>query len=541
MNNPVLPGFHPDPSIVRVEDTYYLANSTFEWYPGVELHRSTDMVNWELLPSPLREARLLDMRGNRSSCGIWAPCLSYAEGLFYLVFTNVRSWCDGPWKDTPNYLSTASSIEGPWSDPVFLNASGFDASLFHDDDGRKWLVNMEWDFRQDPDPYKFTGILLQEYSPKKKRLIGTARRIYTGTAIQLTEGPHLYKKNGYYYLLTAEGGTQYGHAVTMARAKAITGPYETHPSNPLLSSYGQPQLYLQKAGHASICETPEGRVYMAYLCGRPLPGTRFCPLGRETAIIELAWKEGWLYPQYNEESKQAAPQSYGRSLPNYPAPSFDPPVQAEGTPYAKPRRYTFEGGPLDGDFKTLRTAAESSAYSQKARQGFLRLRGGESPVSPFKQTLLARRQTDFNFDAETYMEFAPASFQEFAGLCYRYDENNQYLLSVSHHEEKGRVIFVQSMAGGVYSRSEYTALPEGAGIYLGLSARTGSAMFRYALDGTNWLTLRPLLDTAVLSDEFFHEGFTGAFVGMFCVDTAYYRACADFAYFQYTPLAGLVQ
>jgi xylan 1,4-beta-xylosidase len=538
MNNPVLPGFHADPAILRVGDVYYIANSTFEWYPGVELHRSKDMVNWELLPSPLSETRLLDMKGNGASCGIWAPCLSYADGLFYLVFTNVRSWCDGPWKDAPNYLTTAPAIEGPWSSPIFLNASGFDASLFHDEDGRKWLVNMEWDFRQPSEPSKFTGILLQEYSAKKKRLIGKSRRIYPGTAIQLTEGPHLYKKNGYYYLLTAEGGTQYNHAVTLARSKSITGPYETYPSNPLLTSYGSPDLYLQKAGHASICETPDGRTYMAYLCGRPLPNTQYCPLGRETAIIELEWKDGWLYTKYNEEGRKAAPESYGRTIPNYPAPSFDPPARVKGepAPYSKPRVYTFDRGCIDLDFKTLRTKAEPQTYSLTARPGFLRLKGGESPVSTFNQTLLARRQMDFNFDAETYMEFESESFHEFAGLVYRYDESNQYLLTVSHDDAKGRVLFVQSLVAGEYSRTDYTTLPPGKGIYLGISVRGGNAAFYYSLDREHRITVRPMLDVRVLSDEFFHEGFTGAFVGMFCVDTSYYKAAADFQYFEYTPL-----
>ncbi|MDR1466499.1 MAG: glycoside hydrolase family 43 protein [Treponema sp.] len=537
MNNPILPGFHADPSILRVGDVYYLANSTFEWYPGVELHRSKDMVNWELLPSPLSNPKLLDMKGNGASCGIWAPCLSYADGLFYLVFTNVRSWNDGPWKDAPNYLTTAPAIEGPWSPPIFLNASGFDASLFHDN-GRKWLVNMEWDFRQPSGPYKFTGILLQEYGFKRKKLIGKSHRIYTGTAIKLTEGPHLYKKNGYYYLLTAEGGTQYSHCVTLARSKNITGPYETHPSNPLLTSYGSPELYLQKAGHASICETPDGRVYMAYLCGRPLPGTQYCPLGRETSLIELEWKDGWLYTKYNEEGKKSAPEAYRRTIPNYPAPSFEPPVDVKGeiTPYSKPRVYTFDRDGIDLDFKTLRTKADPKTYSLTARSGFLRLKGGESPVSTFNQTLLARRQMDFNFDAETYMEFKSKSFHEFAGLSYRYDESNQYLLTVSHDDSKGRVIFVQSLVAKEYSRTEYTPLPSGKGIYLGLSVRGRNAVFYYSLDGKTRLTVRPILDVCVLSDEFFHEGFTGAFVGMFCADMAYYKAVADFKYFKYTPV-----
>ena len=141
--NPILPGFNPDPSICRVGGDYYIATSTFEWYPGVQIHHSTDLVNWRLVKRPLDRAAQLDMRGNPDSGGIWAPCLSYADGLFWLVYTDVKR-LDGNFKDGHNYIVTAPSIEGPWSDPVHVNSSGFDPSLFHDDDGRKWFLNMVW-------------------------------------------------------------------------------------------------------------------------------------------------------------------------------------------------------------------------------------------------------------------------------------------------------------------------------------------------------------------------------------------------------------
>ena len=141
--NPILPGFNADPSICRVGGDYYIATSTFEWYPGVQIHHSTDLVNWHLVKRPLDRASQLDMRGNPDSCGVWAPCLSYADGLFWLVYTDVKR-LDGNFKDSHNYVVTASSIEGPWSDPAYVNSSGFDPSLFHDDDGRKWFLNMQW-------------------------------------------------------------------------------------------------------------------------------------------------------------------------------------------------------------------------------------------------------------------------------------------------------------------------------------------------------------------------------------------------------------
>jgi xylan 1,4-beta-xylosidase len=199
--NPILPGFNPDPSICRKGDDYYIATSTFEWFPGVQIHHSKDLMHWQLLTRPLVRTSQLDMVGNPNSGGIWAPCLTYADGLFWLIYTDVKS-LKGAFKDTHNYLVTASDINGPWSEPVYLNASGFDPSLFHDDDGRKWLVNMLWDFR--PNRNKFAGIVLQEYSVFQKKLIGPIKNIFKGTKIAVTEGPHLYKRNELYYLLTRQ-------------------------------------------------------------------------------------------------------------------------------------------------------------------------------------------------------------------------------------------------------------------------------------------------------------------------------------------------
>src|SRR5690349_7346323 len=277
IRNPILPGFNPDPSIVRVGDDYYIATSTFEWFPGVQLHHSRDLVNWRTLRQPLRRASQLNMLGDPDSCGVWAPCLTYADGLFYLVYTDTKRYGrttaagagGASLRDFHNYLVTSPAIEAEWSDPIYLNATGFDPSLFHDDDGRKYLVQMLWDHR--PGRNRFAGIVLQEYSPAAQRLIGERKIIFEGTAIGFTEGPHLYKRDGYYYLLTAEGGTGWGHAVTLARSREIAGPYELHPHTYLLTSRDRPDAPLQRAGHADLVETEQGETYMVHLCGRPIP------------------------------------------------------------------------------------------------------------------------------------------------------------------------------------------------------------------------------------------------------------------------------
>ena len=258
--NPILRGFNPDPSIIRVGDDFYMATSTFEWFPGVQIHHSTDLINWELIARPLNRKSQLDMLGVPDSCGVWAPCLSYDQGTFYLIYSNVKSF-DGVWKDTPNYLVTTRDIREDWSEPIFLNASGFDGSLFHDADGKKWYSSMLVDHRKGK---FFGGIIMQEYNHQQQKLTGPIHHIFEGSSLGKTEGPHHYKIGDYYYLITAEGGTEYGHAVSIARSKDLPGPYELHPDNPLVSAASDPKAPLQKSGHGDLVQLPNGDWYCVF-------------------------------------------------------------------------------------------------------------------------------------------------------------------------------------------------------------------------------------------------------------------------------------
>jgi len=361
IRNPILRGFNPDPSIVRVGDDYYIAVSTFEWFPGVQIHHSRDLKNWRLLSRPLTRASQLNMLGDPDGCGLWAPCLTHADGKFWLIYTDVKRYgrttvggaSGASLRDFHNYLVTADAIDGEWSDPIHLNSSGFDPSLFHDDDGKKWLVNQLWDHR--PGKNRFAGIVLQEYSPAESRLIGERRVIFEGTTAGLTEAPHLYKRDGWYYLVTAEGGTGWNHTMTMARSRTIDGPYELHPDAYVLTSRYKPHAELQRAGHADLVETQDGDTYAVYLCGRPLPNRGRCVLGRETAIQRLVWGEdGW--PRTLDGS--------GDPTLETPAPSL--PEQA--WPVA-PARADFDDPELPIDFQWLRTPWPDEIFSLTAKPG----------------------------------------------------------------------------------------------------------------------------------------------------------------------------
>lgn len=534
--NPILPGFNPDPSICRVDGDYYIATSTFEWYPGVQVHHSTDLVNWKLVTRPLDRASQLDMRGNPDSCGIWAPCLSYDDGLFWLVYTDVKR-LDGNFKDAHNTIVTAPAIEGPWSDPVYVNSSGFDPSLFHDDDGRKWFLNMVWNHIShgtggNPKHPSFAGILLQEYDAKAGKLIGPMKNIFAGSAHGLVEGPHLFKRDGWYYLTTAEGGTGYDHAVTMARSRSIDGPYEMHPNVHLITSKDAPDAPLQRSGHGQIVETPDGQVYHTHLTSRPLPGLRRSPLGRETAIQKCVWRDdGWLYLAQGGQ---------------VPAVEVDPPAATTRHEASKSVRYDFSTNILPADFQWLRTPHPERLFSLTAKPDSLRLYGRESVGSWFEQALVARRQEHFALRIETELDFRPTTFQQAAGLTHYYNRHKFHFLAVSHDARRGRVLTILSCPGNWpdgkldFPLAEPITLPAEGKVGLAAKIDGATLQFLYRTKG-DWIPVGPVLDASVISDEGGrgeHGSFTGAFLGMLAFDTSGAGLPADFAYFEYANLDG---
>ena len=529
IQNPILKGFNPDPSITRAGDDYYIATSTFEWYPGVQIHHSRDLIHWQLVKRPLDRASQLDMRGNGDSCGVWAPCLSYSDGQFWLMYSDVKRK-EGNFKDVHNYLVTAPTIEGPWSDPIYLNSSGFDPSLFHDDDGRKWLVNLVWDHRARPT--KFGGILIQEFDPVAKCLTGPIHNIFPGSPLGKTEGPHLYRRGDYYYLVTAEGGTGYEHAYSMARSKSITGPYEFHPQWHVVTSRFFPEAELQRAGHGDFVETQNGEVYLVHLTGRPIPGLRRCPLGRETAIQKAQWDEdGWL----RLTGKPLEPHM------QVPAPGFPVHVFPE-----EPVRHDFDSGTLPLAFQWLRTPYPERLFSLNARPGHLRLTGRESIGSWFEQSLIARRQTSLNYHAETVVEARPENHQQMAGLIAYYNRFAFHYLTLTFDAVAGICLHVFSCAGD-WPNGQLTvgletpvAVPPGQPVRMRVEVKDCALRFFYALGTDAWTRIGPVLDASMLADEVGqgdHGNFTGAFVGMAAHDVSGQAMTADFDYFEYQDLA----
>jgi xylan 1,4-beta-xylosidase len=520
IRNPVLPGFHPDPSIVRVGGVYYIATSTFEWYPGVRVHRSTDLAHWEPVGGLLTERSQLDLRGAGDSNGVWAPNLSYADGLFHLLYTDVASFASGFW-DPQNYLVTAPEIGGPWSGPVVLHGRGFDASLFHDD-GATWMLSMVADWRPGRD--RFAGISIQRYDAAERRLVGPERLIFQGTSAGMTEGPNLYRRDGWYYLVTAEGGTSWEHQVTVARSRELFGPYEADPAGPLLTSAGRPDLALQKAGHGSLVETPDGQWFLAHLTARPYTPLGRCVLGRETALQRVTWTaEGW--------------------------PRIDGGVPAETIPVSSlPAREAaggggeetddFDGTALGPNWSTLRRPATPDWADLTARPSFLRLHGGQSPAGRTRPSLVARRVTATRCQFDAVLEFTPRNYRQLAGVTAYYNTRNWHYLAVTADDDGNPVLDLLTA-----DQARITARPDlrvdlGGATRIGLRVTLDGPGVTFAYDaGAGWHTLAAVLDATILSDEHAAEaadgeptawGFTGAFVGLWAQDLGAEGGHADF-------------
>jgi len=274
LQNPILPGFHPDPSIVAVGEDYYLVNSSFHYFPGVPIYHSRDLQNWEQIGNVLDRPSQLPLEQSNASLGIYAPTIRYHEGTFFMITTNVGGG--------GNFLVTATDPAGPWSEPIWLEQQGIDPSLYFED-GRCYMVS-------NPD----NVITLCEINPMTGATLSPGKPIWTGTGSRFPEGPHIYKKDNWYYLLISEGGTELAHKLTVARSRFIYGPYEACPDNPIFthSSLAAQNSDIQGTGHGDFFEDTEGNWWVVFLAYRRYGGD-FHHLGRETFLAPVTWEHGW--------------------------------------------------------------------------------------------------------------------------------------------------------------------------------------------------------------------------------------------------------
>lgn len=493
--NPVIPGFNPDPSVCRVGDDYYLVTSTFQYFPGVPVYHSKDLIHWEQIGNCLTRESQLRLKDAGCSGGIYAPTIRYHEGTFYMVTTNVTSG--------GNFFVTAKDPAGEWSDPVWLEQGGIDPTLFFEGEKTYMVSNPN------------NGIYLCEIDIQTGKQLTESRLLWQGDGGRYPEAPHIYHKDGWYYLMIAEGGTEYGHSITIARSKDIYGPYESNPNNPILTNFQRlaQTSEIQGTGHGDLIEDQQGFWWIVFLGFRPQNGSHHL-LGRETFLEPVEWYEDW--PIVNgtgtaEIQKQVA------TLPQVEMP--EPPENRLSTGRKEPY------------FIHLNTPVE-------ANYGFVKdsvLRLKPTPVTlddAGSPTFIAIRQDKFDFTLETEVDLSSATLGDIAGLTV-YMENNAHadICLRQDKSKKKQSIVVEYTLYGLKHKACEVSVGKGPA-RLRVVGTKKEYIFSYRDAKGRW-TEAGRLDTRLLSTET-AGGFTGVTLGMYAVSTKGGGfSCADFNYFRY--------
>ena len=526
-HNPVLSGAFADPSVVRVGEDYYMVNSSFIYFPCIPISHSRDLIHWEIIGHAITDPQWAALDGLEGGRGYWAPDISWHKGRFYITATYR---CNDTHTVYRRQMVTSSERpEGPYCEPAWFDVDGIDPSIFTDDDGRRYMLLNR-------------GAKIFEISEDGKRQLSEPVLLYYGDQKRAPEGPHLLKKDGWYYLFLAEGGTGMGHRVTAARSKSLFGVYEPCPYNPILRQWNE-DAPIQRAGHGKPVQTQNGQWYMVYLCGRPVEG-KYSILGRETALDPITWTEdGW--PLVNHLDGPSVLQRKP-DLPKFTA-------REQGLD-------RFDGKELGKQWMTPRPP---EAGGIRVADGCLWLTGSKADLHGTAcRSVVVRRQQHFCFEARTRLLVEDLLDGQEAGLTCYYDENTYLKFGLCRRE--GNVVF--RLVEWIDDRETRTwqspplepasvqvsapvSVPKlaslsGEGertwqIELGVETRLLERHFLYRMAGAEeWTEAAVFPQVTCLCDEGLNKGkrFTGAMVGMYAVSGEKGRLTAKFAYFEYREL-----
>ena len=498
--NPIIKGFNPDPSICRVNDDYYLVTSSFEYFPGLPIYHSKDLVNWEQIGHCLTRDSQLPLHKTPASGGLFAPSLRYHDGLFYVICTNVSGG--------GNFFCTATNPAGPWSEPIWVNIDSIDPDIFWDEDEKTYFVTQGNE-----------GIRVTEIDIKTGKVLSPERLVWGGIGGRFPEAPHIYKKDGFYYLLLGEGGTEYMHSATIGRSKYLFGPYESCPFNPILThanriGQGNP---IQGVGHADLVQATDGSWWMVFLGFRVTqPYGYYHVLGRETFLAPVDWpKGGW--PQVNGNGTV----SLNMEVPTLPLQPFE----------KAPARINFDEDKLGFEWQYLRNPAREN-YSLTERKGFLRITASPytldetAPVS-----FVARRQTEHDFVAETLLEFNSSKENEEAGITLI--QNNTHHYDVFLKKQKEQYIVQLRVKAGSLSYIAAEKVIKGNKVKVKIEGRPLIYAFYCSRADKDKYEELGKLDTRYLSTEV-ASGFTGVMIGLYASSNGKTsKAKAYFDWFEY--------
>ncbi|MDE5419558.1 glycoside hydrolase family 43 protein [Labilibaculum sp. DW002] len=495
--NPILSGFYPDPSICRVGDTYYMVNSSFEWYPGLPIHRSKDLVNWEKIGHGLhRPDQIVYQDGLKNSNGIFAPSIRYYKGTFYIITTMVGQ--------KGNFIITAKNPSGPWSDPMWIkDAPGIDPSLFWDDDGRCYYTGAGViDGTQKDWPGK-NGVWMQEIDPDKGILIGDKKQLTYGHAsnARWAEGPHLFKIDGEYILLIGEGGTSEFHAVTIFNSKNLWGPYVPNHANPIMTHRHLGYTYpIIQTGHADLVQTQNGEWWSVMLAKRPIDG--YSILARETflAKIEVTRQESGVTLIYNPGKGLLQTEQKRPDLTWTPVPELN-------------SKDNFDSETISLEWNCLRTP-QIKWYRQAKGKMEIDLR--PQTISEWKNpSFLAKRVKHHDYEVSTKMHFSSKKENEQAGLVlYRKSSTHYQLLRI-----KNEMVLLKTTAKEVNAEKgmleEIARMPfKGKEVHLKLVSKGLKASFYFGSSEADLLQIGEAQDLSHFGDEI-AWGFNGTYIGMY--------------------------
>lgn len=454
--NPILSGCYPDPSVCRAGDDFYLVNSTFEFFPGVPVWHSRNLVDWELIGHCIsRKEQLCLNTGSQNNTGIFAPTIRFHDGIFYMITTNV-----GEGRDIGNFYVWTKDPAGEWSDPVFLETPGIDPSLFFDDDGRAWYTGTA-----------DAGIYIQEIDLKEGKLLGQPVSLWKGTGGAYPEGPHIYKKDGWYYLLISEGGTERCHMLTMARSRNLTGGYEVCPYNPVLTNRSLP-LPIQSVGHADLVQAPDGSWWAVCLGTRTFSYPPRHNLGRETMLAPVDFSGEW--PVFGAN---------GCLAETFEGPSFAGPFENAGTELF---RDDFAEPGLKPEWNLI---YNPETVFWKTGEGGLRLLGNEKRLCDAERTAwVGRRQRHHDFESEVKLTFDCSQEGEEAGLAIFMNHRHHYEAALI--QEAGRRKLILRRQIGSLWKVEKEIDYAGRTVWLRLTGSKERYEFQYRSgQEQDWMTL----------------------------------------------------
>lgn len=506
-NNPVLTGFYPDPSVIRVNDDYYLAVSSFEYFPGLPIFHSKDLIHWEQIGHALARKSQIDMSSRQSSQGIYAPTLRYHEGLFYLITTDVYG--------IGNFYITAEKPEGPWSDPITVPYANIDPSLMFDDDGKVYVTAQRGADKE-------SHIIQFEIDIKTGKALTEPVIVAHGDGGVWTEGPHLYKINDFYYLICACGGTGSDHRALVYKSSTPNGPFEMM-SHPMLTHNQLPNHPIQNTGHAELIEDSQGQWWAMFLGIRPVDG-QYSVLGRETFLAPVTWTEdGWPTVD-NNEGTVALEMSVNRLIRNS-GKTMDcaDPVGFDRLGW----RDDFDTEELDLRWTFIRTVQEERV-SLSHRPGYMALQGNKYSLRDAEVSLFAGvRQQHLRMNVSTELVFAPQTDGEEAGLAVRLNEQGHITVGIRRIDGRRLLMAV------AVDRGEATILAEAPvdedRICLRVLSNEREYELAYSLDGSNWVSLARVSSHIVSPER--NGGFTGVLIG--CYATGNGEDSTTLAFFDY--------